>query len=189
MAEKLFVHANAYSGDRRTTFACVRYGNVHGSRGSVIPLFQEQRKSGRVTITDPRMTRFWITLDRGVDFVCKAFQRMHGGELFVPKIPSVRIADLAEAMAPGIAQRIIGIRAGEKLHELMISRDDSPNTLEFSDHYVIRPAINFAEQRDYSVNGLGERGRPVPYGFEYASDSNPQFLSRDEIVALNREAA
>lgn len=191
LSDKLFVAANNITGARVTRFSVVRYGNVVGSRGSVLPLFRRRISEGapELPITDPRMTRFWITLERGVDFVCKAFQRMYGGELFVPKIPSVRIADLAEAMAPGIAQRIIGIRPGEKLHELMISRDDSPNTLEFADHYVIRPAINFAEQRDYSLNGLGERGKSVPYGFEYSSDSNPQFLTLDEIVALNREAA
>ncbi len=191
LSDKLFVAANNIVGARVTRFSVVRYGNVVGSRGSVLPLFRRRISEGapELPITDPRMTRFWITLERGVDFVGKAFQRMYGGELFVPKIPSVRIADLAEAMAPGVAQRIIGIRPGEKLHELMISRDDSPNTLEFADHYVIRPAIVFSEQRDYSLNGLGERGKQVPYGFEYSSDSNTHFLSRDEILALNREAA
>ena len=161
--------------------------NVVGSRGSVLPLFSRliANGAGELPITDPRMTRFWITLEQGVDFVLKGFARMYGGELFVPKIPSLRITDLARAMAPALPQRTIGIRPGEKLHELMIPRDDSLNTLEFADHYVICPAIRFIEQRDYASNGLGERGQPVAEGFEYSSDKNPRFLSLDEIIALN----
>lgn len=187
LSDKLFVAANNIAGARTTRFAVVRYGNVVGSRGSVLPLFSRLIASGagELPITDPRMTRFWITLEQGVDFVLKGFARMYGGELFVPKIPSLRITDLARAMAPALPQRTIGIRPGEKLHELMIPRDDSLNTLEFADHYVICPAIRFIEQRDYAHNALGERGQPVAEGFEYSSDTNPRFLSQDEIVALN----
>ena len=187
LSDKLFVAANNIAGARTTRFAVVRYGNVVGSRGSVLPLFSRliAQGAGELPITDPRMTRFWITLEQGVDFVLKGFARMYGGELFVPKIPSLRITDLGRAMAPALPQRTIGIRPGEKLHELMIPRDDSLNTLEFSDHYVICPAIRFIEQRDYAQNALGERGQPVPEGFEYSSDTNPGFLSLDEIVALN----
>jgi len=187
LSDKLFVAANNIAGARTTRFAVVRYGNVVGSRGSVLPLFSRliAQGAGELPITDPRMTRFWITLDQGVDFVLKGFARMYGGELFVPKIPSLRITDLGRAMAPTLPQRTIGIRPGEKLHELMIPRDDSQNTLEFADHYVICPAIRFIEQRDYAQNALGERGQPVAEGFEYSSDTNPRFLSPDEIVALN----
>lgn len=190
LSDKLFVAANNITGKRATRFSVVRYGNVVGSRGSVLPFFRRRIDEGatELPITDPRMTRFWITLDQGVEFVIKGFQRMYGGELFVPKIPSLRISDLAAAVAPHVAQRTIGIRPGEKLHELMITRDDSPNTLEFDDHFVICPAIRFVEQRSYEVNGMGEKGRPVPPGFEYSSDRNPCFLSLDEIVALNRAA-
>ena len=187
LSDKLFVAANNIAGARTTRFAVVRYGNVVGSRGSVLPLFSRliANGAGELPITDPRMTRFWITLEQGVDFVLKGFARMYGGELFVPKIPSLRITDLARAMAPALPQRTIGIRPGEKLHELMIPRDDSLNTLEFADHYVICPAIRFIEQRDYAHNALGERGQPVAEGFEYSSDKNPRFLSLDEIIALN----
>jgi UDP-N-acetylglucosamine 4,6-dehydratase len=190
LSDKLFVAANNISGGNPTRFAVVRYGNVVGSRGSVVPFFRKQIEDGALDlpITDERMTRFWITLEQGVEFVIKGFERMYGGELFVPKIPSVRIADLATAMAPKLPHRIIGIRPGEKLHELMISRDDSLNTLEFDDHYVICPSIRFVEQRDYAVNGRGENGSSTAHGFEYSSDSNPIFMSRDEIVAINREA-
>lgn len=190
LSDKLFVAANNIVGRSATRFAVVRYGNVVGSRGSVVPYFRKLIDEGaeNLPITDPRMTRFWIKLQEGVEFVINGFERMYGGELFVPKIPSVRIVDLAQAMAPGVPHRIIGIRPGEKLHELMISRDDSFNTLEFADHYVIRPSIRFVEQRDYAVNARGEHGQSVSEGFEYASDNNPRFLSLDEIVAVNREA-
>jgi UDP-N-acetylglucosamine 4,6-dehydratase len=135
------------------------------------------------------MTRFWITLQQGVDFVLRNFQRMHGGEIFVPKIPSVRVVDLARAMAPGLPHRIIGIRPGEKLHEIMCPADDSHLTLEFDDHFVIKPTIQFSRVAEFSVNKLGERGRPVEPGFEYHSGKNPHFLSIEEIVALNGHAA
>lgn len=186
VSDKLFVAANNISGKHRTRFAVVRYGNVVGSRGSVVPFFRKLLAEGArdLPITDPRMTRFLITLQQGVDFVLRGFERMYGGELFVPKIPSARMIDLAEAMAPGLPQRHIGIRPGEKLHELMISRDDNPLTLEFSDHYVICPSIRFVENRDYRHNAVGEAGQPVDAGFEYSSDCNPHFLSAPEILKL-----
>jgi UDP-N-acetylglucosamine 4,6-dehydratase len=179
----LFVAANNITGFRPTRFSVVRYGNVVGSRGSVVPYFQSLIAAGakELPITDLRMTRFWITLDEGVEFVFKAFQRMQGGEIFVPKIPSVRIVDLATSMAPKLPHKISGIRPGEKLHEVMCPSDDSHLTLEFSDHYVIRPTIVFAEQRDYTNNALDEKGVPVVEGWEYKSSSNPQFLSVDDL--------
>lgn len=188
LSDKLFVAANNIVGSHRTRFAVVRYGNVVGSRGSVVPLFKRLIAEGaqELPVTDPRMTRFWITLPEGVDFVLKAFTRMYGGELFVPKIASALITDLASAMAPEKPQRIIGIRPGEKLHELMISRDDSLHTLEFPDHYVITPSIRFIEGSDYSTNAHGEHGKPVAEGFKYASDSNPHYLTIPEIQALSQ---
>ena len=190
-ADKLFVAANNLAGGHRTRFAAVRYGNVVGSRGSVVPFFRKRLMEGcdHLPITDSRMTRFWITLQQGVDFVLKNFDRMHGGEIFVPKIPSVRIVDLAAAMAPHMPQKIVGIRPGEKIHETMCPADDSHLTLEFDDHYVIKPTVQFVRQVDFAVNGLGERGRPVAAGFEYQSGTNPHFLSRQEIVAMNHLSA
>ena len=186
VSDKLFVAANNLVGDRRTRFAVVRYGNVVGSRGSVVPLFRKLLAQGatELPITDERMTRFWITLEQGVDFVLKAFQRMQGGEIFVPKIPSATIVDLAEAVAPGVARKSIGIRPGEKLHELMCPAEDSYRTMEFADHYVIQPAINFNMPIEYNRNLLGETGQPVKLGFEYNSGSNPHFLSVAEIAEL-----
>src|ERR1700732_933266 len=139
-AEKMFVQANAYAGSKETRFSCARYGNVVGSRGSVIPVFQEQRKRGRITITDPRMTRFWLTLEHGVRFVIRSIEQMHGGEIFVPKIPSMRLVDLAEAVAPGCLVEYIGIRAGEKLHEVLLSEDEARNAVETEDMFVIQPS-------------------------------------------------
>ena len=186
-SDKLFVAANNIAGGHKTRFAAVRYGNVVGSRGSVVPLFVKRIAEGcdHLPITDSRMTRFWITLQQGVDFVLKNFERMHGGEIFVPKIPSVKVADLATAMAPGIPQRIIGIRPGEKLHEIMCPADDSHLTLEFSDHYVIKPTIQFSGVVDFVTNRLGEAGKPVEQGFEFNSATNAHFLSIPEIVAFN----
>jgi UDP-N-acetylglucosamine 4,6-dehydratase len=188
VSDKLFVAANNYAGDHRTRFSVVRYGNVAGSRGSVVPLFARLAGQGsdHLPITDPRMTRFWITLQQGVDFVSRSFQRMHGGEVFVPKIPSVRVVDVAHAIAPELAHKIVGIRPGEKLHEVMCPADDAHLTLEFTDHYVIRPSIQFARDFDFSVNAVGETGRPVADGFEYHSGKNPRFLSVEEIVAFNQ---
>lgn len=188
VSDKLFVAANNVAGGHRTRFAVVRYGNVVGSRGSVVPFFRKQlaNRCDHLPITDPAMTRFWITVQQGVDFVLKNFARMRGGEVFVPKIPSLRVVDLATAMAPDIPQRVIGVRPGEKLHEIMCPADDSHLTLEFPDHYVIKPAIQFSGSVDFAVNGLGEQGVPVPAGFEYHSGKNPRFLSVEEIMALNQ---
>lgn len=188
VSDKLFVAANNLAGGHRTRFAAVRYGNVVGSRGSVVPFFKRHIEAGsdHLPITDVNMTRFWITLQQGVDFVLKNLERMHGGEIFVPKIPSVRVVDLAKAMAPHLPLKIIGIRPGEKLHEVMCPSDDSHLTLEFDDHYVLKPAIQFAGKVDFSVNRLNECGRPVEPGFEYHSGRNPHFLSVEEIAALNK---
>lgn len=190
-SDKLFVAANNMVGTRRTRFSVVRYGNVVGSRGSVVPFFQKLIEEGSpfLPITDARMTRFWITLQEGVDFVLKNFERMRGGEIFVPKIPSVRILDLATAMAPGLEHRLIGIRPGEKIHEIMCPMDDCHLTLQFDDHFVIRPTIAFAEGHgSYSPNALQECGEPVEQDFEYNSGSNPHFLSVKEIHSLNQIA-
>jgi UDP-N-acetylglucosamine 4,6-dehydratase len=187
-SDKLFVAANNMVGSSRTRFAVVRYGNVVSSRGSVVPFFAKLIADGApsLPITDPRMTRFWITLQEGVDFVLKDFARMRGGEIFVPRIPSVRITDLAAAMAPQLATHVVGIRPGEKLHEIMCPADDSHLTLEFSDHFVIQPSIRFhGQDMDYRINALGEVGTPVAQGFEYNSGSNVHFLNKDEIVAMN----
>jgi UDP-N-acetylglucosamine 4,6-dehydratase len=181
-SDKLFVAANAYSGLHRTRFSVVRYGNVVGSRGSVIPYFLAQRPTGRLTITDERMTRFLITLDEGVNLVLRALDWMLGGEIFVPKIPSVRVTDLARVIAPECRREVIGIRPGEKLHEAMIGEDDARLTLEFQDTFVIQPSHSFWNHQDY----LSTRpdGRPCPDGFSYVSDTNPWYLTDDEIASL-----
>ena len=189
-SDKLLVAANNLAGAHRTTFSVVRYGNVVGSRGSVVPYFKKLIDSGadHLPITHEQMTRFWITLDQGVDFVCKNFERMKGGETFVPKIPSVRITDLAKAkaMAPDLPSKIVGIRPGEKLHEVMCPRDDSHLTIEFEDHYVIKPTIKFYSRcNEFLVNKLAETGKPVAQGFEYNSGDNPHFLSVKEIREIN----
>ncbi len=186
VSDKLFVAANNLAGGHRTRFAVVRYGNVVGSRGSVVPLFRKMLTEGLVElpITDERMTRFWITLEQGINFVFKNLERMQGGEIFVPKIPSAKITDLADAMASGASIRVVGIRPGEKLHETMCPKDDSHLTLEFSDHYVIRPTIQFSIPVDHTTNALGETGTAVPAGFEYNSGTNPWFLSPSELKRL-----
>jgi len=186
VSDKLFVAGNNLAGGHKTRFAVARYGNVVGSRGSVVPLFRELlAKGGReLPITDPRMTRFWITLRQGTEFVLKSLERMRGGETFVPKIPSARITDLAEAMAPGVSTKVIGIRPGEKLHEVMCPKDDSHLTLEFADHYVIRPTIQFNVPVDHARNALGETGKPVAPDFEYNSGTNSHFLSVRELSQL-----
>lgn len=186
-SDKLFVAANNISGGHKTRFAVVRYGNVVGSRGSVVPFFKKLIADGgkELPITDPRMTRFWITLEDGIEFVLKDFQRMQGGEIFVPKIPSMRITDLADSLYPNIPTKIIGIRPGEKLHEIMCPADDSHLTLEFDDHYVIRPSITFSYKVNYETNPLGETGVPVEQGFEYNSGNNPHFLTVEELKPLN----
>jgi UDP-N-acetylglucosamine 4,6-dehydratase len=183
-SDKLFVAANNMVGSGRTRFSVVRYGNVAGSRGSVLPFFEKLIASGAgsLPITDARMTRFWITLQQGVDFVLENFKRMHGGEIFVPKLPSIRVVDLAEAMAPHLPHEVIGIRPGEKLHEVMCPADDSHLTLAFEKHYVIRPTIQFnMESLDYAQDQLGDKGIAVEQGFEYHSGTNPHFLTIDEI--------
>ena len=189
-SDKLFVAANNIVGDKVTSFSVVRYGNVVGSRGSVVPFFEKLLAEGadHLPITHRDMTRFWITLQQGVDFVLTNFKRMQGGEIFVPKIPSIRITDLAKAMAPDVEQRIIGIRPGEKLHEIMCPADDSHLTIEFDDHFVISPSIRFTARRDYLENNLGEKGKPVSQGFEYCSGTNPHFLDIEEIRNFNEKA-
>ncbi|MBK9446924.1 MAG: UDP-N-acetylglucosamine 4,6-dehydratase (inverting) [Betaproteobacteria bacterium] len=191
-SDKLFVAANHLAGERNTRFAVVRYGNVVGSRGSVVPFFRSLINKGaaELPVTDMRMTRFWITLQQGVDFVLKNFERMRGGEVFVPKIPSVRVPDLAKALASEMPIKIIGIRPGEKLHEIMCPLDDSHLTLEFHDHYVIQPSIAFWGRKvpGYATNAIGETGRLVDEGFEYNSGTNPRFLSNAEILEYNRMA-
>lgn len=187
-SDKLFVAANNIVGSKRTRFAVVRYGNVVGSRGSVVPFFRKLIDNGAdcLPITDARMTRFWITLQQGVDFVLCNFGRMHGGEIFVPKIPSVRITDLASAMAPHLPRQVVGIRPGEKIHEIMCPADDSHLTLEFEDHYVIRPTIVFtSSNNDFAVNRAGGKGCAVEQGFEYNSGTNPWFLNTEEIIQIN----
>jgi UDP-N-acetylglucosamine 4,6-dehydratase len=183
-ADKLFVAANAYSGFHKTRFSVVRYGNVVGSRGSVIPYFLAQAPTGCLSITDPRMTRFLITLDRGVEFVLQCLGRMVGGEIFVPKIPSVRVVDLARVIGPDCEHKVIGIRPGEKLHEVLIPEDDARLTLEFDDHFLLQPSHSFWNQKDY-----GARGKPCADGFRYSSDSNPWWLSEDEIKRLVKDVA
>lgn len=186
-SDKLFTAANNLVGDRETRFAVVRYGNVVGSRGSVVPFFKGliERGAEELPITDERMTRFWLKLEDGVDLVLKSFQRMQGGEIFVPKIPSMRILDLAEAIAPGVPTKIIGIRPGEKLHEVMCPSDMFYETLEFKDHFVIKPSIEFGKNIDYTKNRLGEEGHPVPDGFEYSSGTNDVFLTVEELREMN----
>jgi UDP-N-acetylglucosamine 4,6-dehydratase len=186
VSDKLFVAANNLVGKRPTRFAVVRYGNVVGSRGSVVPFFKKLIANGskELPVTDEKMTRFWITQDDAIVFVVKALARMQGGEIFIPKIPSIRIVELAKAMAPQLSQKIIGIRPGEKLHEVMCPTEDSGNTLEFTDHFVIAPAIQFVVSADYRTNKLGETGKPVQQGFEYNSANNPHFLEPAELERL-----
>lgn len=177
-SDKLFIAANNIAGNKPTRFSVVRYGNVVGSRGSVVPLFKKLIANGArdLPITDTRMTRFWITLEQGVNFVLKNFARMQGGELFIPKIPSMKMTDLAKAMAPNLGIKIIGIRPGEKLHETMISKDDAHLTYEFDDHYVIAPSIHFLTEPNFSLNLLGEKGLKINGEFEYSSNTNKEWL-------------
>lgn len=185
-SDKLFTAANNFVGAKETRFSVVRYGNVVGSRGSVVPFFRRLAAEGakELPITDPRMTRFWLRLEDGVDFVLKSFARMQGGEIFIPKIPSMRITDLAEAVAPGMPTKVIGIRPGEKLHEVMCPSDLYYDTLEFDDHFVIMPSTQGGAV-DYAKNAIGEIGRRVPDGFDYNSGNNPHFLTVDELREMN----
>ncbi len=188
-SDKLFVAANNMVGNRRTRFSVVRYGNVTGSRGSVIPFFKKLLDEGatELPITDVKMTRFLITLEDGVKFVLKDFERMYGGEIFIPKIPSMFMTELAKAIAPNLPHKIIGIRPGEKLHEIMCPADDSHLTLEFDDHFVIKPTIQFSHISDFSENRLGEKGMPVEQGFEYNSGNNTEWLSHEELLEMSKE--
>jgi UDP-N-acetylglucosamine 4,6-dehydratase len=174
-AEKLVVQSNAYAAGTATRYACVRYGNVVGSRGSVVPVFLQQRQSGKVTITDERMTRFWLSLEQGVHFVIRCIEGMHGGEVFVPKIPSMKVVDLARAIAPKAKIEVIGIRPGEKLHEVLISEDEARTTVERQDMYVVVPSEPLWER------SLHYEGEPLPDGFRYTSDNNPQWLDLEGI--------
>ena len=186
-SDKLFTAANNIVGQGRTRFSVVRYGNVVGSRGSVVPFFKGllERGATELPVTDERMTRFWLKLEDGVEFVLKNFQRMQGGEIFIPKIPSMRILDLAKAIAPEAKIKIIGIRPGEKLHEVMCPSDLYYETVEFADHFVIKPSIEFANTIDYTTNALGEEGRMVEDGFDYNSGNNPHFLTVEELREMN----
>lgn len=179
-AEKLFVQGNAYVGAGGTRLSCVRYGNVVGSRGSVVPLFVEQRRTGEITITDPRMTRFWLTLEQGVRFVIHCIEKMHGGEVFVPKIPSMNIMDLAQALAPGCTVNNIGIRPGEKLHEALLSEDEARNAVELEDMYVVQPSHPWWD------DGLWQGGK-LAEGFRYSSETNTSWLTTDQLKPLVAE--
>lgn len=183
-SDKLFVAANNITGTAQTRFSVVRYGNVLGSRGSVLPFFEKLVSQGETSlpITDEKMTRFWITLQEGVDFVLKNFERMHGGETFVPKIPSMKMTDMATAIAPHLKQHVIGIRPGEKLHEVMCPQNDAHLTLEFHDHYVIQPTIQFTQKVDFAKNAIGEKGERVECNFEYSSDKNTHWLTHKELL-------
>ena len=181
VAEKLFIQGNAYAGGRKTRFSCVRYGNVVGSRGSVVPLFLEQKKSGEITITDERMTRFWITLEQGVRFVIDCVSRMRGGEIFIPKIPSMKIADLADVVAPQAERRIIGIRPGEKTNDSLITKEEAMRAREFNDYFVIEPKFSF--WKPDSLQG----GKPLPDAFSYTSDNNDRWLTKDELTGMIKE--
>ena len=188
-SDKLFVAANNMSGAKGPRFAVVRYGNVVGSRGSVVPFFHKLLDEGvtKLPVTHAEMTRFWITLDNGVEFVVKNFQRMQGGEIFVPKIPSIRILDLVESISGNRDYEIVGIRPGEKLHEVMVPEEMAHHSLEFDDHYVITPAIKFFDKTvNYLKNKLGEVGKPVEEKFEYHSGTNPHFLTIDELKMLDK---
>ncbi|MGE7695958.1 UDP-N-acetylglucosamine 4,6-dehydratase (inverting) [Lysinibacillus sp. NPDC094177] len=180
-SDKLFVAANAYVGEKKTRFAVVRYGNVVGSRGSVVPFFKKIKDTGKLPITDERMTRFWITLDQGVQFVLDNLERMYGGEIFVPKIPSMKVTDLAKAIAPECEIEIIGIRPGEKLHEAMIMEDDARHTIEFDDYYIIQPELAWWPQG--KLNG----GKVLPNGFAYTSDNNTEWLTIEQLKDLVEE--
>jgi UDP-N-acetylglucosamine 4,6-dehydratase/5-epimerase len=176
-SDKLFISAGVYTGPRQTAFSVVRYGNVVGSRGSVIPFFIERRKTGRVPITDTRMTRFWITLDQAVRFVVNCLDLMHGGEIFVPKLPSMKLVDLANAIAPNCTHDVVGIRPGEKLHEVLLTEDEARRALEFDDMFVVQPGAVLPGWSNGSLKG----STPVPEGFSYASDDNSSWLTSDDL--------
>jgi len=180
-AEKLFIQGNSYTGDVRTKFSCVRYGNVIGSRGSVIPLFLKQKETGTLTITDDKMTRFWITLEQGVNLVINSLNKMKGGEIFIPKIPSMKIMDLADAIAPGAKIKVIGIRPGEKIHEVLVTEDEAKHSREFSSFFVIEPEHSFWHK------GNLKGGKNLPEGFKYTSDNNKKWLTKKELMKIIKE--
>ncbi|KAF5414913.1 MAG: UDP-N-acetylglucosamine 4,6-dehydratase [Candidatus Methanogaster sp.] len=182
VAEKLFTQGNAYTGGKKTRFSCIRYGNVVGSRGSVIPLFRAQRKNGVITITDDRMTRFWITLEQGVRFVMDCIARMKGGETFVPKIPSMKVIDLANVIAPDAKKKVIGIRSGEKLHEILLTEDEARHTREFDNYFVIEPEHPFWDKNNFNDE------KSLPEGFRYTSDNNDKWLTENEIEKIVDES-
>lgn len=177
-AEKLIVQGNSYTGGKNPIFSCARYGNVIGSSGSVIPLFLEQKKSGEITITDERMTRFWVTLEQGIRFVIRSIELMKGGEIFIPKIPSMKIVDLAEAIAPEAKKKFIGIRPGEKLHEILLTNEESRHTKEFENYLVIEPEYPFWDENNFKDGGQ------LSDGFEYASDTNKEWLTKDQLKEI-----
>lgn len=179
--ERLFTQANVYTGGRKSKFSCVRYGNVVGSRGSVVPLFLEQRKDGVITITDEKMTRFWITLEQGVRFVIDCLGRMRGGEVFIPKIPSMKISDLADVIAPGAEKEVIGMRPGEKINEILLTEEEATHAREFDDYFVIEPEHPFRKE-DYL-----EGGKSLPHGFRYTSDNNDRWLTEDKLKRMLKE--
>lgn len=181
-AEKLFVQGNSYSGAGKTKFSCVRYGNVIGSRGSVIPLFLEQKKKGKITVTDEKMTRFWITLERGVNFVINCINKMNGGEIFVPKIASMKIMDLAEAIAPDAEKKVVGIRPGEKIHEILLTEDEARHSKEFGDYFVIEPEHPFWAEKS-KIKG----GKKLLEGFRYTSDNNKKWFTKKELKNIIKE--
>jgi UDP-N-acetylglucosamine 4,6-dehydratase len=178
VAEKLFIQGNSYTGEGKTRFSCVRYGNVIGSRGSVIPLFKEQKKTGTITVTDERMTRFWITLEEGVYFVLNCIERMVGGEIFVPKIPSTNVMDLAEVIAPEAEKKAIGIRPGEKLHEVLLTEDEARHTKKFDDYFIIEPEHPFWRKDNF------KDGKPLPEGFRYTSNNNDKWLTKGQLAKI-----
>lgn len=180
-AEKLFIQANSYVGDRKTRFSCVRYGNVIGSRGSVVPIFLEQKKTGVLTVTDEKMTRFWITLEQGVAFVINSLSNMLGGETFIPKIPSMKIMDLAMAIDANAQIKITGIRSGEKLHEILLTADEARHSLEFHDHFIIEPEFAFWKKENL------KEGKPFVEGFNYTSDNNTQWLLQEDFKKMVQE--
>jgi UDP-N-acetylglucosamine 4,6-dehydratase (inverting) len=177
-AEKLFIHGNVYAGGHATRFSCVRYGNVVGSRGSVIPIFQQQRENGKVTVTDQRMTRFWVTLEHGVEFVIRCIGLMEGGEVFVPRIASMRIMDLVDAIASECEVEFSGIRPGEKLHEVLVSQDEARHTVSFEDMFVIHPQYIVPERENDTL------GEPLADGFAFTSDTNDRWLSKEELCRM-----
>ncbi len=177
-SEKLFIQSNSYAGAGGTRFSCCRYGNVLGSRGSVIPVFKEQRKTGTLTVTDARMTRFWLTLENGVEFVVRCIEQLHGGEIFIPKIPSMAVLDLARVIAPECKIEYVGIRPGEKLHEVLVSEHDARNTVEMDNMFIIKPAQAWWHMENWS------QAKPVPLEFIYASNINPRWLSNEEMREL-----